>query len=144
MPGQVTPLDRPLPPGEGRGEGLLLPDMLHTLALLRVVHYELRSEGHSSFAVSDSAKKMPGQVTPLDRPLPPGEGRGEGLRLPDMLHTLALLRLVPCELRSEGHGSFAASDSAKKMPGQSLRSIALSHREREGVRGCCHQTCYTP
>src|SRR5258708_33164170 len=37
MHGQVALLDRPLPAGEGRGEGLLLPDMLHTLALLRVV-----------------------------------------------------------------------------------------------------------
>jgi len=32
-----------------------------------------------------SAKKMHGQVTPLDRPLPPGEGRGEGLLLSPIL-----------------------------------------------------------
>src|SRR5258708_38478844 len=30
-------------------------------------------------ALRPSAKKMLGQVTPLDRPLPPGEGWGEGL-----------------------------------------------------------------
>ena len=58
-----------------RGEWLLLPDMMHTLALLRVFRCELRSEGRSSFAISDSAKKMPGQVTPLDRLLPPGAHR---------------------------------------------------------------------
>jgi hypothetical protein len=60
MHGQVTLLDRPLPPEiVSKRSGTQ-----HASRGQRAVH---------------PTKKMHGQVTSLDRPLPPGEGWGEGL-----------------------------------------------------------------
>src|SRR5258708_24516016 len=68
---QVTPLNRPLPPGEGWGEGL-------PATSVRSISSHPLSEG---WVGPRGAKDLCAdrEVAPLNRPLPPGEGWGEGL-----------------------------------------------------------------
>src|SRR5260370_3969220 len=85
MPVQVTPLDRPLPPGEGRGEGSMLSTILqlafppgwsvgrhlHENAKHRLSTLILR--GCEEIELSDTAGN------PSPRPSPGGRGRWSGV-----------------------------------------------------------------
>ncbi len=73
---QVTALDRPLPPGEGRGEGLPATSVSsissHPIRMTVDPHVTCQRIFFVEWEIHV-------QVAPLDRPLPPGEGWGEGL-----------------------------------------------------------------
>ena len=148
MHGQVTLLDRPLPPGEGWGEGLVkstssLSTSLIVVSVERIEGVLLSDEtsGHEATARPSPRQSFDSRA---------GTGRGQRLRHAFRACgnvTLTTERLVAAaphpDPLPEGEGLEFGRYRSRRTPStqrrrcthKSRRSIALSLRERVGVRG---------